>query len=84
MQYVNTYMLKWLFFSVLVGIGGGISALILSTAINQASDVATIFPLWVTPLVGGAGIMRLVKVDSEVLGSKSSKYIDGVNLLRRW
>lgn len=80
LRYVNIYMLKWLFFATLVGIGGGISAIILNESIALVSQVSSTIPIWLGPIIGGGLVVLIAKVDEEVFGSGSPKYIDAVNL----
>ena len=80
LRYVNVYMLKWLFFATLVGIGGGISAIILNESITLVSNMNHMIPIWIGPVIGGGLIVLIAKVDEEVYGSGSPKYIDAVNL----
>ncbi|GEN56437.1 hypothetical protein GCM10012290_01950 [Halolactibacillus alkaliphilus] len=80
LRYVNIYMLKWLFFATLVGIGGGISAIILNESIALVGQVSSTIPIWLGPIIGGGLVVLIAKVDEEVFGSGSPKYIDAVNL----
>lgn len=73
-------MLKWLFFATLVGIGGGISAIILNESIALVGQVSRTIPIWLGPIIGGGLVVLIAKVDEEVFGSGSPKYIDAVNL----
>lgn len=73
-------MLKWLFFATLVGIGGGISAIILNESIALVGQVSSTIPIWLGPIIGGGLVVLIAKVDEEVFGSGSPKYIDAVNL----
>jgi len=80
LRYVNVYMLKWLFFATLVGIGGGVSAIVLNESISLVSNMSNIIPIWIGPVIGGGLIVLIAKLDEEVYGSGSPKYIDAVNL----
>lgn len=80
LRYVNIYMLKWLFFATLVGIGGGVSAIVLNESIALVGQVSSVIPIWIGPIIGGGLVVLIAKVDEEVFGSGSPKYIDAVNL----
>lgn len=80
--FARGYMAKWLFYATLIGIGGGISALLLNTAINWVSQWGNRVPLVIAPVIGGILVSLLFKIDPNVSGSGTPKYIDGINLFK--
>ncbi|SDC07657.1 chloride channel protein, CIC family [Pelagirhabdus alkalitolerans] len=80
MRYGNKYMMKWMFFATLVGIGGGLSALALNAAIDAVTFLGVRVPIHLAPIIGGVIVTLLYKFDPDVFGSGSAKYIDSVNL----
>ncbi|SEO07188.1 chloride channel protein, CIC family [Amphibacillus marinus] len=79
-KYTNLFMWKWMFLATIVGIGGGVSALILNATIDLFAVVGRQVPLWIAPVIGGVCITIFARIDKNVLGSGSPKYIDAVNL----
>ncbi|WP_440897381.1 chloride channel protein [Amphibacillus sp. Q70] len=79
-KYFNNFMCKWMFLATIVGICGGISALVLNAAIDSVSFIGQRVPVWIAPMIGGIVVTCLFKLDKNIPGSGSPKYIDAVNL----
>lgn len=78
-RFVNSYIIKWIILSILVGIGGGLSALALNGAIGLFSGLGDRLPLFLAPIVGGMLVTLISKLDRSVLGAGSSNYIQAAN-----
>ncbi|MCC5912266.1 MAG: chloride channel protein [Clostridiaceae bacterium] len=78
-QYVGEYMTKWLIVATLVGIGGGLSAVALSYAINFVTEISYYVPLWIAPVIGGILVSILYLKDPRAAGFGTDKYIYSVN-----
>ena len=78
--YVSTYILKWMLLSAFIGIGGGLSALVLDKAVEFASLGGDKLPLFLAPVIGGVLVTLISKADREVLGSGSPNFIKSVNV----
>lgn len=79
--YVSRYMAKWLFLAALVGIGGGLSAVVLNDAIDFVTDLSTNIPVWLSPAVGAALIVLIYAYwDQQAAGSGTNRYLYAVNI----
>ena len=79
-KYIRGYLVKWLFFATLVGLGGGISALALNYAIEWVTRFGINIPIVIAPAIGGLIVVIMYKLDPEVTGSGTRNYINGINL----
>lgn len=80
MKYVRGYLVKWLFFATLIGIGGGISALALNFMISWVSQWGSRVPIMIAPAIGGILVSLIYTIDPNVAGSGTPGYINAINL----
>lgn len=74
-------MAKWLFLAVLVGIGGGLAAVVLNSAIDFVTDLSAAIPVWLSPAVGAALIVIIYAYwDRQAAGSGTNHYLYAVNI----
>lgn len=79
--YASRYMAKWLFLAVLVGIGGGLAAVVLNSAIDFVTDLSAAIPVWLSPAVGAALIVIIYAYwDRQAAGSGTNHYLYAVNI----
>lgn len=79
MHYVGKYMTKWLVVATLVGIGGGLSAVVLKKAIDFTGAISQYVPLVFAPMIGGALVSILYLWDPFAAGFGTNHYISEVN-----
>jgi CIC family chloride channel protein len=78
-HYVSKYMMKWLVVATLVGIGGGISAVVLKNAIDFVAKISGYVPIWVSPVIGGALVCMIYLIDPIAAGFGTNHYVAHVN-----
>lgn len=77
--HISKYMLKWIVIAVMMGVGGGSAAVALNKSIKLVSELGNKFPYFLAPVIGGILVAIILKLDADVLGSGSDKYIHSVN-----
>src|SRR5690554_1059917 len=78
-RYTGRYLGKWLTIAALLGITGGLSAVILKEGIYWVEKSTTTFPLWMAPLIGGILVSIIYSWDHRVSGNGTDRYILTVN-----
>lgn len=78
-DYASGYMLKWFLFATFMGIGGGISAIILYKSIQNVTKVGNLFPIWLAPALGGFIVCLIYWFDRDAMGFGTNHYINSVN-----
>lgn len=78
-NYIRGYLVKWFFFATLVGIGGGISAIVLMSAVDWVSGFGTRLPIFIAPAIGGAIVILIYLFDKDASGSGTRVYLNAVN-----
>ncbi|ABR50591.1 Chloride channel, core [Alkaliphilus metalliredigens QYMF] len=78
-KYVSTYMFKWLTIATLVGIGGGLSAVLLRMAIDYVTQLSTYVPIWLAPVIGGILVVLVYLWDTTASGFGTDRYMCAVN-----
>lgn len=79
-NFIRGYLLKWLFFATLIGIGGGFSALALSTVLDWVSIVGRSLPVYIAPAIGGMIVAFIYLFDKDAAGGGTRNYLNAVNL----
>jgi chloride channel protein, CIC family len=74
-KYMLQYLLKWIFFSTLFGVGGGFLAFFLKYSIRFVYDTGSQLPLWFTPILGGALVSLIFIWDKFSSGFGTNHYI---------
>ncbi|WP_242837263.1 chloride channel protein [Alkaliphilus transvaalensis] len=72
-------MTKWLTIATFAGIGGGLSAVVLSRFINWVGIYGGRFPLWIAPAIGGVIVSIIYLYDRDASGFGTDHYICAVN-----
>lgn len=78
-KYISTYMFKWFIIAAILGIGGGLSAVVLMEAINLVSAVSVLGPLWLMPVIGGMLVIIVCFWDKSAAGFGTDRYMRAVN-----
>lgn len=74
------YVLKWGVVASLVGVGGGLGALLLRRGISAVAEATVQLPLWITPALGAALASLVFLWDRNASGFGTDRYITAVNL----
>lgn len=77
--YARNYVSKWLVVATLMGLGGGVSAVILSFAIDRVQTMMNVLPLLVAPAIGGAFVMLIYLMEPQAKGFGTDIYMDYAN-----
>ncbi|ARE86027.1 Voltage-gated ClC-type chloride channel ClcB [Clostridium formicaceticum] len=72
-------MTKWLVVATLMGIGGGLAAVVLKFSIDFITQMSAMVPQWIAPAVGGILVSVLYLWDKNAAGFGTDKYIYAVN-----
>lgn len=79
-NYVSGYMIKWFLFATIMGLGGGVSAIILYRSINYVGVLGNKLPLWLAPAIGGALVCFIYYFDRDAMGLGTNRYITSINI----
>lgn len=79
LPYIGKYMSKWLVVATFMGIGGGISAVILKNAIHLVEQVSQPIHIALAPVVGSIFIFFIYLWDPMAAGFGTDKYIYDIN-----
>jgi len=74
-HHVGGYMTKWLIIATLVGVGGGLSAVILQNMIKFVETMSSTVPLWIAPVIGGILLSIIYLWDELASGFGTNHYI---------
>lgn len=74
-HYAGGYVTKWLIIATLVGIGGGLSAVVLKKAISFVEGMGSFLPLWLAPIIGGVLVSIIYIWDELAAGFGTNHYI---------
>src|SRR5699024_9914525 len=77
---VRSYLIRWLFFATLVGIGGGVSAIMLTTMVDWISELGMRLPVIIAPAIGGVIVSLIYLIDKDAAGAGTPNYLRAVNL----
>ncbi len=72
-------MAKWLLVATLMGITGGLSALLLNEAIAFVERLSQGIPLWLAPAIGGTLVAVIYGYDKLARGFGTNRYIFSIN-----
>lgn len=79
-NYVSVYMLKWFLFATIMGLGGGLAAVLLYDGISLVQSGIFWIPMWIAPCIGGLLVCMIYYFDRDAMGMGTNRYISSINL----